>query len=319
MTMQAAVLAAPGKIEISRVPSPSPNEQEVLVRVEGCGVCGSNLPAWEGRSWFHYPFAPGELGHEAYGRIDRVGSQVRGFFAGQRVAFLSSRAYAEFDCARSDALVLLPPSLDDVPVPAEPLACAMNIFERSQVRAGDVVAIVGIGFLGALLTQLAVGAGARVLAITRRRFALQFARDFGAIETIAWSDPEQIVAEVGELTNAKLCDVVIECVGKQTALDLASALTAERGRLVIAGYHQGGLRTVNMQPWNWRGIDVINAHERDPAMYVRGMRAAVAALVRQQLDLLPLCTHFLPLEELGRALDLMRDRPDGFMKAIVTP
>jgi hypothetical protein len=57
------------------------------------------------------------------------------------------------------------------------------------------------------------------------------------------------------------------------AADLAGELCAERGRLVIAGYHQDGMRQVNVQLWNWRGIDVINAHERDPQAYVDGMRA----------------------------------------------
>ena len=78
-----------------------------------------------------------------------------------------------------------------------------------------------------------------------------------------------------ELTDGRWCERVIEAVGLQWPLDLAGELTGERGRLVIAGYHQDGPRQVNMQLWNWRGIDVINAHERDPQRYVDGMRAAV--------------------------------------------
>ena len=66
-----------------------------------------------------------------------------------------------------------------------------------------------------------------------------------------------------ELTGGRFCDVVIEAVGKQWPLDLAAELAGERGRLIIAGYHQDGLRQVNMQLWNWRGLDVINAHQRD--------------------------------------------------------
>ena len=65
---------------------------------------------------------------------------------------------------------------------------------------------------------------------------------------------------------------MIEAVGKQEALDLANGITGERGRLMIAGYHQDGPRRVTMRLWNWRGVDVINAHERDPRTYVRGMR-----------------------------------------------
>ena len=114
-------------------------------------------------------------------------------------------------------------------------------------------------------------------------------------------------------------DRVIEAVGKQWPLDLAGEITGERGTLVIAGYHQDGPRSVNMQLWNWRGIDVVNAHERDPATYVRGIREAVEAVAANRLEIDSLFTHRLPLERLGEALDLTRDRPDGFIKAIVTP
>jgi threonine dehydrogenase-like Zn-dependent dehydrogenase len=101
------------------------------------------------------------------------------------------------------------------------------------------------------------------------------------------------------------------------AADLAGEITAERGRLIIAGYHQDGPRQVNLQLWNWRGIDVINAHERDPRAYIEGMRTAVDLMVQGVLDPARLYTHTLPLERLGDALELTRTRPDGFMKALV--
>ena len=91
-------------------------------------------------------------------------------------------------------------------------------------------------------------------------------------------DHWRIIEAVKALTGGRFCERVIEATGKQWPLDLAAELTAERGRLVIAGYHQDGPRQVNMQLWNWRGLDVINAHERDPAIYVHGVRAAVAAV-----------------------------------------
>jgi threonine dehydrogenase-like Zn-dependent dehydrogenase len=87
---------------------------------------------------------------------------------------------------------------------------------------------------------------------------------------------------------------------------------------VIAGYHQDGMRQVNVQLWNWRGLDVINAHERDPRMYIQGIREAVQLMEQGVLDPRPLYTHTLPLARLGEALELTRTRPDGFMKALVT-
>lgn len=318
-TMRAAVIAAPGRVVIERIAVPQPSATQVRFRVEGCGVCASNLTPWAGAEWMRFPTAPGDLGHEAWGVVDRVGENVRAIRPGDRVAALSYRAYAEFDVAEEDACVILPEALAAAPFPGEPLGCAMNIFRRSEIAPGQTVAIVGAGFLGLLLTRLAVQAGARVMAISRRAFALAAARRMGAQETIPMSDRDAVVGALSDLTGGRFCERVIEAVGMQEALDVAGEIAAERGRLVIAGYHQDGPRHVNMQMWNWRGLDVINAHERDPLIYMQGMREALEAVTAGRLDPAPLITHRFPLERLGEALDATRDRPDGFIKAVVAP
>jgi threonine dehydrogenase-like Zn-dependent dehydrogenase len=243
---------------------------------------------------------------------------VRGLAVGQRVAALSYHAYAEYDLAEASNVAPLPPELDDQPFPGEALGCAMNVFRRADIREGQTVAIVGIGFLGAVLTSLAARAGARVIAITRRPCALEIATQMGAAECIALDDPRNVVAAVQPLTGNRGCERVIEAVGLQGPLDLAGELTAERGKLIIAGFHQDGPRHVNLQLWNWRGIDVINAHERDPAVYLAGMRDAIAAVASRRLDPTPLYTHRFSLAQLGDALDAMRDRDGRFMKALVS-
>jgi threonine dehydrogenase-like Zn-dependent dehydrogenase len=265
-----------------------------------------------------FPTEPGALGREGWGVVDAIGEEVDRIRVGERVAALSYKAYAEYDVADADAVVPLPRSLAGQPFPAEPLGCAMNIFARSDIEAGHTVAVVGIGFLGAILTRLATSAGARVIAVSRRPFSLDVARRMGAAEAIRMNDPAQVIARVSELTEGELCDRVIEAAGKQQPLDLAAELTRERGKLVVAGYHQDGPRQVNMQLWNWRGLDVINAHERDPRVYVRGMREAVDAVASGKLDPRPLYTHIFPLDRLGEALDATLDRPDEFLKALVT-
>jgi threonine dehydrogenase-like Zn-dependent dehydrogenase len=72
-----------------------------------------------------------------------------------------------------------------------------------------------------------------------------------------------------------------------------------------------------MQDWNWKGIDVINAHERDPAVQMQGLREAIEAVASGRLDPAPLYTHHFPLERLGEALDATRDKPGGFVKALI--
>jgi len=317
--MKAAVLAAPGELRIEEAPIPRPTSRQALIQVEYCGVCASNLPRWEGRPWFEYPTRPGEMGHEGVGRIMEIGADVSGWEVGERVTFLSNHAYAGFDVANADEMVRMPDSLAEACVSGEPLACAWNIFRRADIQMGDDVAIVGVGFMGALAAQLAINAGARVIAIVRRHSSETFARALGVADVVTCDNPGEAEESISRLTNGRLCDVVVETTGHQVPLDIATRLTRVRGRLVIAGYHQDGSRTVDMQMWNWRGVDVVNAHERDPAVYVSGMRRAIAAALEGIIQPQMLISHRLPLEDLGTAFELAVHRPQGFVKAVVLP
>jgi threonine dehydrogenase-like Zn-dependent dehydrogenase len=237
---------------------------------------------------------------------------------GDRVAALSVRAYAEYDVAPGAGVVKLPPSLDGKPFPGEALGCAINVFRRADIHPGDWVAVAGVGFLGALLVQLARGAGARVIAFGRRRYALWLATTCGAEHALPMGPRPELVEQVQALTGGALCDVALECAGAQETLDLCGELLRNRGRLVIAGYHQDSPRPVNLQLWNWRGLDVINAHERDPAVAAEGVRLAMEAVADGRIDPSDLYTHSFPLDELPRAFAALRDRPEGFLKALVT-
>lgn len=317
-TMQAAVVSAPQSVEIQQVDLPEPAAGQVRLRLEGCGLCASNIPVWEGREWFSYPVEAGNPGHEGWGLIDAVGNGVAGLRVGDRVAALSYHSYAQYDLADADNVVKLPAALAGKPFPGEPLGCAMNIFARSRIEAGQTVAILGIGFLGALLVQLAKHAGARVIAISQRDFSLATAQECGADEVVKMDDHWQIIEQVKALTNGQFCERVIECTGKEWPLNLAGELCAERGTLIIAGFHQDGLRQVNIQLWNWRGLDVVNAHERDPKEYIKGIRAAVEAVEQGILRPGALYTHRYPLADIKEAFGQLANRPDGFVKALIT-
>jgi threonine dehydrogenase-like Zn-dependent dehydrogenase len=314
--MRAAVLKAPRCFELVETPIPEPAENEVCVRIEGCGICGSNLPAWEGRPWFNYPWEAGAPGHEAWGRVEAFGSNVRDIHPGERVAMLSYHGFAEFDVADADAVVRI--ADDSKPFPGEPLGCVMNIWRRCEASEQHSLAIVGCGFIGAALTQLASRSSSQVIAISRRPFALSVAEGCGAAKVIPWKNEQYVLDAVKDITQGKMCSRVIECVGNQDALDLAGQLTAERGRLVIAGYHQDGKRQVNMQMWNWRGIDVINAHERDPLVYRAGIEAAVQATQTGLLDVALLLTHRFCLNDIEAGFHALAERPDGFLKAWIS-
>ncbi|MCA1719667.1 MAG: alcohol dehydrogenase catalytic domain-containing protein, partial [Actinobacteria bacterium] len=113
--MRSAVLTGPGAVDVVDVAPAELTPGSVRVAVDGCGVCGSNLPVWEGRPWFDYPLAPGNPGHEAWGRV------VDGPGAGQRVALLAENAFTAELVVPADRVVPLPAELDGQPFPGEAL------------------------------------------------------------------------------------------------------------------------------------------------------------------------------------------------------
>jgi threonine dehydrogenase-like Zn-dependent dehydrogenase len=313
-TMKVATLVAPRTFDLEEVAIPNPKANEIIFKVEGCGVCASSIPVYEGREWFTYPLPPGQPGHEAWGSVIDMGSEVKNLKIGDRVAALSYQGFAEYDKASASSVVCIPETLKNFP--GEPLGCAINIFKRAQIHKGQTVAIVGAGFLGSLLIQLSIHAGATVIALAKREYSLQLAEYLDADFVIPMDDYYKAIAQVKEITNGLLCERVIEVTGKEMPLNLAAELTAERGRLTIAGYHQDGLRSVNLQLWNWRGIDVINAHERDPMIYLAGMREAVDA-VRSQILTTEKLYNMYPLKNIQQAFEDTIHRPKGFTKAII--
>ena len=268
-------MTAPQRAAVVDTPVPEPGPGEVLIRVEGCGVCGSSLPLWQGREWFSYPLEAGAPGHEVWGRLED----------GRRVASLSYHGFAEWDVAREDQVVELPPELDGVPFPGEALACAVNVVRRSAVDPEARVAVVGMGFLGTAVARLLGD-------VTEVRRGTEVDGEF---------------------------DVVIEAAGTQDALDTASRLVGQGGRLVVAGFHQDGPRMVDMQSWNWRGIDVVNAHERDPQVVMDAMREAVRLAASGELDVASFVSQGFFLDELSAAFEAAATRGPGFLKAAVCP
>src|SRR5690606_8011559 len=113
-------------------------------------------------------------------------------------------AFAEYDLAPASAVVTLPETLAELPFPGEALGCAMNVFRRCEIRTGDRVAVVGVGFLGALLVQLAVRAGAHVVAFSRRTTALEVGWAMGAAGVVP------LEPEPGRASAHEPFDVVIE-------------------------------------------------------------------------------------------------------------
>jgi propanol-preferring alcohol dehydrogenase len=226
-TYKAIELSEPGKFSVVRKPLVDPGPNQVRIRVEACGVCHSDAATVEGLFPIAWPRVPG---HEVVGRIDALGSAVQGWTVGQRVGvgFLGGfcgycefcrngdlvncrnqeftgidhdGGYAEVMIAKASGLVSIPDSLSSVD--AAPLLCAgittFSALRNSPARAGDVVAVLGIGGLGHLAVQYARHMGFEVVAIARGTGTAELAKKLGAhhyIDSTA-TDPAAALQALG--------------------------------------------------------------------------------------------------------------------------
>jgi propanol-preferring alcohol dehydrogenase len=226
-TYNAIELSGPGKFSEVRKPVVNPGPNQVRIRVEACGVCHSDAATVEAVFPINWPRVPG---HEVVGRIDALGAGVQGWALGQRVGvgFLGGfcgycefcrngdlvncrnqeytgihqdGGYAEVMIAKASGLVAIPDSLSSAD--AAPLLCAgittFGALRNSPAKAGDLVAVLGIGGLGHLGVQYAKRMGFEVVAIDRGTDTMELAKKLGAHHYIdsAATDPAAALQELG--------------------------------------------------------------------------------------------------------------------------
>jgi 2-desacetyl-2-hydroxyethyl bacteriochlorophyllide A dehydrogenase len=315
--MRVALLVEPGRFEIADEPAPVMGREEVRLRVAICGVCASELDMWRGAAG--HAELPRYPGHEVSGVVEEVGSELPWPRVGDHVAaWVTTRGFAEQVVVRAEHCV----PVDGVPIEVslvEPLACAVNAMELAQIQLADDVLIVGGGYMGLLLLQLAAQRGPRHLVVADiRDEALERARGLGAthVVNVATGSAKDVVAG---LTDGRGVDVAIEATGTQPALSMLADVTRMSGTVAIAGYHQGEPRLVDLAAWNWNAFRIANAHFRDVGVIMHGMHTAGRLLSSKRVAMEPLVTHHFPLDRIGEAFATAVEKPEGFVKAVVHP
>jgi threonine dehydrogenase-like Zn-dependent dehydrogenase len=309
--MRQAVLVGRQEFAFRDVPVPVPGPGEVLVQVKASGVCASERHDWEKGPSEHYP-----PGHEVAGEVEAVGDGVNGFRPGDRVTGLFHHGFSEFAMIGADRVVAIPPSIPTESAYGEPLACLVSAARRTRVELGDRVAVVGLGFMGLMMMQLMrLKGAAEVVGFDLRAEAVRRGLEFGCDRAMTPAALAAASADPG-LENF---DVVVEATGEQDGLTLATGLTQEHGVLSILGYHQGGPRTVDMKLWNFRALEVLNAHERRIDYRMDCMRRGLALVAAGRLDLVKTTTHRFPLAQVNDAFAALSGKPPGFIKAVVVP
>lgn len=265
--MKALLLTRPSHLEFTDFPAPEPGDNDVLLRIRACGICGSDIHGWDGSTGRRRP--PLIMGHEASGEIVSVGPKVQRWKAGDRVTFDSTISCGECACCREGhvnlcenrrvvgvapaeyrqhgafAEFLVVPAHILYPLPdalsyphaamIEPVSIAIHAVQRIKIAPTDTVTVVGAGMIGLFVIQALRWAGAkRIIAIDLADNRLALARELGATDTIK-SGTIDVPAEVMRLTNGRGADAAFEVVGVSPTLNVAIATLRRGGSAVLVG------------------------------------------------------------------------------------
>lgn len=229
--MKQAVFKGANRFELCEVRRPTPKPGEVVVRVEACSICGSDvhLYQWDmaqkgdetpsivkwGRKVYGYP-VHFIMGHQFCGRIEELDAGVTKQQVGDRVVCRGAGAYAEY--ARAGAVYPMPATMSfEQGAFVEPLSVVVDAIRRSHLKLGDTVVIQGAGTIGLLTLQAARASGAgRVYVTERKPLRLAKARALGADAAIDASTTD-VVAAVDDLTAHEGPDIVFDCTGSPEA------------------------------------------------------------------------------------------------------
>ncbi len=265
--MKALVLTAPSQLAFTDFPTPIPADDEVLLRIHACGICGSDIHGWDGSTGRRRP--PLIMGHEAAGEIVAIGSHVERWRPGDRVTFDSTiscgacpycargevnlcdhrrvvgvapaeyrqhGAFAEFLAVPARILYALPAGLTyQQAAMVEPVSIAIHAVQRVRLAPNATAVVVGTGMIGLFVIQALRWAGAtRIIAVDLADNRLALARELGATDTLR-SDRCDVPAEVARLTGGNGADVALEVVGVSATLNLALASVRRGGSVVLVG------------------------------------------------------------------------------------
>lgn len=328
--MKALQLVEYGRFELIDLPKPIPKDDEVLIEVKACGICGSDVHGMDGSTGRRLP--PIVMGHEAAGVIVETGSTVHDYKEGDRVTFDSTvfcgdcdycrkgeinlcdhrkvlgvscaefkldGAYAEYVAVPARILHRLPDTLSfEHAAMVEPVSIAYHAVRRSNLKPGQTAAVIGVGMIGLLIVQMLREKGAsEIVAIDLDPDKLALAKTLGATAT--------------EFTGP--VDVAIEAVGITATINAAIQNTKKGGTVVLVG---------NLSPKVEMPLQAIVSRELD----VLGSAASqgeypdsLAMIADGRIQVDPLISARTSLEDTAHWFDRLYKAEKGLMKVMVCP
>jgi L-iditol 2-dehydrogenase len=343
--MKSLLLSAYNHLEIADMPLPAVGAGEVLVRVETCGICGSDVHGYDGSSGRRFP--PIVMGHEAAGTVAAIGAGVEGYAEGDRVTFDSTvycgacafcasgqinlcdnRQVIGVSCGeyrRHGALAeyVVVPQRILYPLPAdisfseaamlEAVSVALHAVRVSQAAGGETALVIGAGMIGLLTMQAARAAGcAQVFISDVDSTRLGLAAEIGADKTLHCSGRE-LVAEIHKLTNGRGVDLVYEAVGRNETVSDAIDAVRKGGTVTLVG---------NITPEVTLPLQKVVSRQ----IRLQGSCAsageypqAIELIANGKIKVKPLITAVSSLEEGPRWFERLHAREPNLMKVILTP
>jgi len=343
--MKALVLSAYKQLALEDVPVPQPADDELLIRIKACGICGSDVHGFDGSTGRRIP--PIVMGHEASGVVEAVGSKVANFKAGDRVTFDSTvycghcfyckrgqvnlcenrevigvstplfrrmGAFAEYVTVPARIAYALPDSMPfSHAALIEAASVAVHGASLTPVEPGDTAIVVGAGMIGLLTLQAVRQAGAaRVFVVDLDDTRLAMARDLGATETFN-SKTQNVIAEIQKRTEGRGADVALECVGITDAIALA-----------VEGVRKGGAVTLvgNVAPKIELALQSVVSRQ----IRLQGSCASsgeypecIAMMADGRIRVEPLVSAVAPLTEGASWFQRLYNREPGLLKVVLEP
>ena len=343
--MKALVLSAYKQLDMLDLPTPQPAEDELLIRIKACGICGSDVHGYDGSTGRRLP--PIAMGHEAAGVVEAVGSGVSNFRPGDRVTFDSTVSCGKcFYCLRGQinlcdnrevigvstptfkrmgafAEFITVPARIAYPLPEnmpfahaaliEAVSVAVHAVSLTPIALDDTVVVVGAGMIGLLTLQAARLAGAgKVIVFDLDETRLELARSLGATHAFN-SRSSDVISRVLSLNAGRGADVAIECVGNSIAVKLALDSVRKGGALTLIG---------NVAPAIEFGLQSAVTRQ----IRVQGSCASsgeypacISLMSRGAIRVEPLVSAVAPLEDGASWFQRLYAREPGLLKVVLEP
>lgn len=330
--MKAVLFYKPGHIEYEEVSLPELKPGEVLVKIETALTCGTDVKTYRRGHPVLIKQTPSGFGHEFAGTVYKVGEKADGFKPGDRVVAANSApcmgcyychlgeynfcenldllngAFAEYiripQQIASQNMLHIPEHLSfEEAAFTEPLANVVLGIEKSEIKPGQTVGIIGLGPIGLMFVRLAKLKGARVIAAGRNPLKLHLAKEFGGADEVInltdVADPKKAFLDL--TTEGKGLDLVIEAVGLPELWEKVIDLVRKGGTVnLFGGCKAGTTVTLDTRRIHYDGIKIISPFHHTPRHFRESLRLISAGLV----DVKKLITHRMNVSQINEAMQL---------------